>query len=199
MENQNKLHQLYMQYERCENCSLSKTRTNIVFGDGNPNSDIVFIGEGPGYNEDIEGIPFCGAAGHLLDNYLDFVGASREDIYITNVVKCRPPNNRNPYAEEIKSCHEILKGQLDIISPKIIVTLGNVATKVFLNLKEGITELRGRWFEKNNYRILPMFHPAALLRDPSKKRDTAHDFELLQRHLILSRNRRVFVDKIKNL
>lgn len=204
MDNLEKLEKLYLQYSNCQNCNLSKDRTNIVFGEGNSKTGVIFIGEAPGHNEDIEGSPFCGAAGHLLNNYLDLIGAHRKDIYITNVVKCRPPNNRNPYVGEIKSCKIILDSQLEIISPAIIVTLGNVATKAFLNLKDGISELRGRWFQKDKYRILPMFHPAALLRDPEKKKDTSQDFEILKREFNLWKNkellnRKISLDKSKKL
>lgn len=191
-----RLEKMYLNYQSCQRCDLWKGRTNIVFGEGNINTAILFVGEAPGYNEDIEGVPFCGAAGYLLNNYLDLIGAERKDIYITNVVKCRPPNNRNPYIKEIESCKEILSNQLEIISPKIIVTLGNIATKAFINLPNGITELRGRWFQKNEYKILPMFHPAALLRDPDKKKDTTKDFELLRREFNLWRNKQLLNHKV---
>lgn len=204
MDNLKELEKLYSQYSNCQNCDLSKNRTNIIFGEGSPNTEIIFIGEAPGRNEDIEGSPFCGAAGHLLNNYLDLINATRKDIYITNVIKCRPPNNRNPYIEEIKSCKVILNLQLEIISPKIIVTLGNIATQTFLNLNEGILKLRGRWFQKNNYKILPMFHPVDLLRDPKKKKDAIKDFNLLKREFNLWKNKqilnhKVFLDKSKKL
>lgn len=200
MGDENKFQKLVINYQNCQNCTLFKSRTNVVFGEGNLNPGIIFVGEAPGRNEDISGSPFCGAAGELLNNYLEYIGFNRQDTYITNVVKCRPPNNRSPYIAEVKSCNEILSQELEILAPKIIVTLGNIATKKFLNLNKGITELRGKWFEKNQYKILPMFHPAALLRDPNKKNDTVKDFELLKREFNLWKNkellnREVFIDK----
>ncbi len=195
MEKMERLKELYIKYQNCQNCFLWKNRSNIVFGSGDFNVEILFIGEAPGHNEDIEKRPFCGAAGHLLDNYLNFINMDRKDIYITNIVKCRPPNNRNPYKEEIKMCKPILDEQLEILSPKIIITLGNIATQSYLNLSDGISSLRGQWFEKDNIKTIPMFHPAALLRDPQKKEVTKHDFLLLKREFMLLQNKKLLFNK----
>ncbi len=150
----------------CTRCPLHQRRTNVVFGVGDPNADLMFVGEGPGQQEDIEGLPFVGRSGQLLDRLmLEEMGLTRAYCYICNVVKCRPPNNRDPLPDEIAACHPYLAAQLDLIDPKVIVTLGNFATKLLLNSTEGITRLRGRAYPRPDGRTLvPTFHPAAALR-----------------------------------
>ncbi|MGC8545595.1 MAG: uracil-DNA glycosylase [Athalassotoga sp.] len=152
----------------CTACQLSQTRTNVVVGEGNIHSPIVFVGEGPGEDEDLSGRPFVGRAGQLFDKILESAGFVRKDLYITNVVKCRPPGNRTPYTEEILACSHFLMAQIAIINPQIIVTLGATALNFFIN--GSITESRGKFFEwKGNIRIFPMFHPSYLLRNQSKE------------------------------
>jgi len=155
----------------CSRCILHRGRKNIVFGEGNPNAELVFVGEGPGQEEDIQGRPFVGAAGQLLtDIIVKGMKISREDVYICNIVKCRPPENRNPEPDEILACEPFLIKQLQSIKPKIIIGLGNVAVKTLLKTKEGITSLRGNWKSYQGIPLMPTFHPAYLLRNPSDKR-----------------------------
>lgn len=151
----------------CTSCELSKTRTKVVPGEGNVHSPIIFVGEGPGEEEDLSGRPFVGKAGQLLDKILESAGFVRNELYITNVVKCRPPNNRVPYQEEILACSHFLMAQIAVINPKIIVPLGSTALNFFMS--GSITEMRGKFFEwKGEIRIFPMFHPSYLLRNQSK-------------------------------
>ncbi len=155
----------------CTRCKLHKGRRNIVFGEGNPNAALVFVGEGPGKEEDEQGRPFVGAAGQLLtDIIVKGMRLSRDDVYICNIVKCRPPNNRNPEPDEIMACELFLIKQLQSIKPKIIIGLGNVAVKTLLKTKEGITSLRGTWKTYQGIPLMPTFHPAYLLRTPADKR-----------------------------
>lgn len=153
----------------CTKCDLYKNRTNVVIDTGNRNADIMFIGEGPGANEDLQGIPFVGEAGKLMDLAFQGVGIKREEVYIANIVKCRPPGNRNPEKNEAESCMEYLKSQIALVKPKIIILLGSVALKNIMGEQYGITSNRGKWIEKDGIMYLPTFHPAALLRDESKK------------------------------
>ena len=153
----------------CNKCKLCKTRTNIVFGTGNKNADLMFIGEGPGQDEDIQGIPFVGKAGKLMNMAFEGIGINREDVYIANIVKCRPPLNRNPENDEAVACMDYLRNQVMLIKPKIIVLLGNVALKNILGNEFAITTARGKWVEKKGILYMPTFHPAALLRDDTKK------------------------------
>lgn len=153
----------------CEKCNLCKTRKNVVIGDGNKNAEIMFIGEGPGADEDIAGIPFVGKAGKLMNKAFEGIGIKREEVYIANIVKCRPPNNRNPEYEEADLCKEYLDSQIKLVNPKIIVLLGSVALKNILGKEYGITASRGKIIEKDGIKYIPTFHPAALLRDESKK------------------------------
>jgi len=154
----------------CSRCKLHKGRKNIVFGEGDPNSVLVFVGEGPGYEEDQQGRPFVGAAGQLLtDIIVKGIKLRREDVYICNIVKCRPPNNRNPEPDEISACEPFLLKQLEAIKPKIIIALGNIAAKTLLKTGEGITSLRGRWQTYHGIAVMPTFHPAYLLRNPKDK------------------------------
>ena len=153
----------------CRKCKLCENRTNIVFGTGNRNAKVMFIGEGPGADEDIKGIPFVGKAGKLMDEAFKGIGIKREEIYIANIVKCRPPANRNPEKDEVASCMDYLRNQVMLIKPEIIVLLGSVALKNILGEEYGITSSRGKWIEKKGISYMPTWHPAALLRDNSKK------------------------------
>lgn len=164
----------------CYKCELCKKRHNVVFGEGNKNADIMFIAEGPGRNEDLMGRPFVGKAGQLLDKMLESIDLKREDIYIANIVKCRPDNNRNPNNNEIKSCLPYLRWQVKIINPKIIYLLGSVASKVIIRDDFRITKERGNIIKKGNLYIIPSYHPAALLRDESKKRPAFMDLKKLR-------------------
>lgn len=167
--------------QNCTKCSLAKTRTSTVFGAGDPNSIIMFIGEAPGYYEDKQGKPFVGKAGILFDKMLAAIDLSRKDIYIANVLKCRPPNNRNPFAEESEKCLDYLRAQVKIIRPDILVCLGAVAAKSIINKDFRITRNRGKWYEKGGFHIITTYHPAALLRDPCKKRAAWEDLKLIKK------------------
>ena len=165
--------------EKCQKCKLCKTRTNIVFGVGNKNADIMFIGEGPGADEDAQGEPFVGKAGRLMDMAFTSLGIKREEMYIANIVKCRPPFNRNPEQDEEQACLNYLRNQVILVKPKIIVLLGNVALKNILGSEYAITASRGKWVEKRGIHYMPTWHPAALLRDESKKIDFINDLKLV--------------------
>lgn len=165
----------------CNRCPLHTTRTNVVFGEGNPKATIMFIGEGPGFNEDKQGRPFVGAAGHLFDRMLNAIELKREDVYIANIVKCRPPNNRNPLTEETRVCIEYLRWQVKLINPKIIVCLGAVSAQNIISRDFKITKDRGIWVELGNFYVMPTYHPAALLRDENKKRPAWEDFKNIKR------------------
>lgn len=149
---------------------LEQTAANLVFGEGDPNANVVFIGEAPGEQEDETGRPFVGRAGQLFDQILDSVNINRDDVYITNIVKYRPPANRNPTPEEIQASEPLLMEQLQLLRPQIVATLGNVPTQYFLSTKEGITKTRGNWFDWHGIKLMPLFHPAYLLRNPSRKK-----------------------------
>ena len=161
----------------CNKCKLCSNRNNIVFGCGNKNADLMLIGEGPGADEDIQGIPFVGKAGKLMNAAFDALGINRDDIYIANVVKCRPPNNRNPEKDEEMACLDYLRNQVILVKPKIIVLLGSVALKAILGNEYSITSSRGKWIEKKGILYMPTFHPAALLRDEKKKIDFYNDLK----------------------
>ena len=161
----------------CNKCKLCSNRNNIVFGCGNKNADLMLIGEGPGADEDIQGIPFVGKAGKLMNAAFDALGINRDDIYIANVVKCRPPNNRNPEKDEEMACLDYLRNQVILVKPKIIVLLGSVALKAILGNEYSITASRGKWIEKKGILYMPTFHPAALLRDEKKKIDFYNDLK----------------------
>lgn len=148
----------------CLRCRLAETRTNVVWADGNLDSEVLFIGEGPGFHEDQQGIPFVGAAGQLLDRLLGDVGLDRTQVAIVNVVKCRPPGNRDPQPDEIEACKPYLDAQIGHMKPKVIVTLGNFATRFILEEQVGITKARGQRYERRNATVIPTFHPAAALR-----------------------------------
>lgn len=158
--------------ELCNNCSLAQSRTNIVFSDGVPNSKLMLIGEAPGYNEDKQGKPFVGKAGQLLDKIFESVGLSRkENIYICNTIKCRPPENRDPLPEEKEACRAFLDAQIEILKPRIILLCGKVALNSMLNTTIGITRVRGKWFEgPYGSKMMPIFHPSYLLRNDSHEK-----------------------------
>jgi DNA polymerase len=167
----------------CMRCKLSGGRTQIVFGVGNPKAELVFVGEGPGAEEDAQGVPFVGAAGQLLTKMIEAMGLRRQDVYICNVVKCRPPGNRDPEPEEIEACEPFLKAQLAAIQPRAIVALGRFAVQTLLRDKTAITRLRGTWRELNGIRLMPTFHPAYLLRNPSEKRRAWSDLQQVMKFL----------------
>jgi DNA polymerase len=153
----------------CAKCKLSRGRGNLVFGEGNPDARLMFIGEGPGREEDLQGRPFVGDAGKLLNRLIERMGFKREDVYITNVVKCRPPMNRDPEQDEIATCMPFLKRQIGIISPEVIMTLGRIAAQSILGVKTPISRLRGKFTEFERIPLMPTFHPAYLLRNPKDK------------------------------
>jgi uracil-DNA glycosylase len=157
------LRELGREASTCTRCRLAKGRTQVVFGVGNPHAGLMFIGEGPGYYEDKQGEPFVGAAGQLLTKLLGEIGLRREDVYICNVVKCRPPGNRDPLPDEIESCRPYLEGQLENIQPRVIVTLGNFATRFILDRQVSISRVRGQRFTIDGRTVIPTFHPAAVL------------------------------------
>lgn len=167
----------------CNKCKLCSGRKKIVFGCGNKKADIMFIGEGPGADEDIQGEPFVGKAGQLMNKAFEALEIERKDVYIANIVKCRPPQNRNPEKDEVKACMDYLRNQVLLIKPKIIVLLGSVALKNILGEEYGITNSRGKWIERKGIWYMPTFHPAALLRDESKKIDFWRDLKLIKNKL----------------
>lgn len=163
----------------CNRCKLYKTRQNIVFGTGNKNAKIMFIGEGPGADEDRLGEPFVGKAGKLMDMAFQATGINRQEVYIANIVKCRPPSNRNPEKDECDACLNYLRNQVILVKPDIIVLLGSVALKNILGQEYSITASRGKWIEKKGIKYMPTWHPAALLRDETKKIDFIKDLKLV--------------------
>ena len=163
----------------CRRCELCEGRTHVVFGDGSPDAKVLIVGEAPGKNEDLQGKPFVGAAGKYLDELLAIAGLEREEVYIANVLKCRPPGNRNPKPEEIQACADYLREQTRIISPEYIVTLGNFATKFILRTDVGITRLRGTLQRAGRFKVFPVFHPAAAIYDRSKQPVLEDDFAKL--------------------
>ena len=163
--------------KKCRKCRLCETRKNVVFGVGNREADIMLIGEGPGADEDAQGEPFVGKAGKLMNMAFDMLGIKREEVYIANIVKCRPPNNRNPQDDEAENCLDYLRNQVILVKPKIIVLLGSVALKNILGKEYGITASRGKWIEKKGILYMPTWHPAALLRDETKKIDFIKDLQ----------------------
>jgi uracil-DNA glycosylase family 4 len=167
----------------CLACDLCKTRTNVVFGVGNRQTDLLFVGEAPGANEDQQGEPFVGRAGQLLNNMLAAISLRREDIYIANVIKCRPPNNRDPKPEEVRQCTPYLKRQIELLQPKLIVALGRVAAHFLLGSTESMANLRNRNFTYQNIPLLVTFHPAYLLRSPTEKAKAWQDLQKIQRLL----------------
>ncbi len=171
MKSYSSLKKLNSDCVNCTSCSLSITRKKVVVGKGNETARIVIIGEGPGEQEDITGLPFVGRAGKMLDTALSSVDIDPlKDCYITNIVKCRPPNNRKPTSSEVETCIPWLYEQVNLLSPKIIILAGSTAVQSFLGIKEPISKIRGQWIEKNNIKYMPIFHPSYLLRNPSKDR-----------------------------
>jgi len=171
----------------CERCGLSKARTQTVFGEGDSRARLVFIGEGPGYEEDQQGRPFVGAAGQLLTKIIQAMGLTREEVYIGNIIKCRPPGNRNPAPEETEACLPYLERQLKAIQPEYICALGAVAARTLLKTESSISRLRGRLHSYGKISLMPTFHPAYLLRNPDKKRDVWEDMQVLMREMGLKR------------
>jgi DNA polymerase len=168
----------------CTRCKLhTMGRTQVVFGVGNPNANLMFVGEAPGADEDIQGIPFIGRAGQLLTKIIEAMGMTRDDVYIANVIKCRPPQNRNPEPDEVETCEPFLFRQIDIIQPKVIVALGKFGAQTLLRTLDPISRLRGRVFEYRGSKLIPTFHPAYLLRNPSSKREVWEDMKLVRRLL----------------
>jgi uracil-DNA glycosylase len=168
----------------CQRCKLCSGRTNLVFGVGNPHANLMFVGEGPGRDEDLQGEPFVGRAGQLLTDIITKgMGLKREDVYIANVVKCRPPENRNPEPDEVAACEPFLKKQIDLIRPKIIVGLGKFAVQTLLQSKVPITKLRGNWHSYHGIKLMPTFHPAYLLRNPADKKLVWEDIKKVIKEL----------------
>lgn len=167
----------------CHACELCETRTNCVFGTGNKNADILFVGEAPGDNEDKTGTPFVGRAGQLLDKFLYAVDIDRKDVYIANILKCRPPKNRDPLPEEENACIDFLRRQVKLIEPKIIVCLGRIAAMRLIKPDFKITVEHGKWFKKGDYLISAVYHPALLLRDPRRKEDMLVDMKEIKAQL----------------
>lgn len=161
----------------CNHCKLCSKRTNIVFGVGNPNAELMFIGEGPGGDEDEQGIPFVGRAGQLLTKIIEAMNYKREEVYIANIVKCRPPNNRNPEPDEVSSCIGFLIKQVEIVKPKVIVCLGSVATRNLLQTEDKITKIRGNFTNWQGIPVMPTYHPAFLLRNPNMKKPVWEDMQ----------------------
>lgn len=164
----------------CRECPLRKSAAQVVFGRGSPDAVLMFVGEAPGADEDRKGEPFVGKAGQLLDKIIGVAGINRSDIYITNVCKCRPPGNRTPKDSEADACQPYLTRQIEIIQPRIIVCLGSLATQRLVHPRAKVTSVRGRVFEKGGIKIIPTFHPAALLRDPEKKKPVWQDFKIIR-------------------
>ncbi|MFW5686640.1 MAG: uracil-DNA glycosylase [Halanaerobium sp.] len=166
---------------KCHRCQLRDGANGVVMGEGNIDNKIMLVGEGPGANEDRLGRPFVGRAGKLMDKILEAVNLKREDLYITNVIKCRPPGNRVPHQNEFEACVSILKAEIELIQPKVIVTLGSTATKYLIDPEESITRVRGKWFKRGDIYFLPTFHPAYLLRNENMKKHSWHDFILIKK------------------
>ncbi len=167
--------------ENCRRCNLHSTRKHIVFGKGNSNADLVLVGEAPGTDEDFKGEPFIGAAGQLLTRIIQAIGLKRDDVYITNIIKCHPPGNRNPQVDEIEACKPFLVKQLKAIRPRIICALGAFATQTLLETDESISSLRGKFYQFGEIKLMPVYHPAYLLRNPHKKREAWKDMQLIEK------------------
>ena len=161
----------------CRRCKLHMKRTTLVFGVGNPDADLMFVGEAPGCDEDLQGIPFVGRAGQLLTKIIESIDLRRDDVYIANVIKCRPPNNRNPAPDEVRTCEPFLFAQIEAIRPRVIVALGSFAVRTLLRTEDAISRLRGRSYDYRGATLIPTFHPAYLLRSPDRKRDVWEDMK----------------------
>jgi uracil-DNA glycosylase family 4 len=169
--------------KQCTACRLQRGRTHVVFGVGNPHAELMFAGEAPGRDEDLQGEPFVGRAGQLLTRIIEAIGMQRQDVYIANVIKCRPPNNRNPEADEIAHCEPYLIRQIALVRPRLIVALGTFAAQTLLKTKLPISQLRGRFHTYQGVKLMPTFHPAFLLRNPERKRAVWEDMQMVQREL----------------
>ncbi len=169
----------------CQRCALARTRKNAVPGEGNIDTNLMFVGEAPGGDEDIQGKPFVGKAGQLLTRIINAMTFERKDIYITNIIKCRPPHNRNPYSEEIDKCKGYLLKQIDMINPKVIVTLGKVASDFFIRSTKGMTSLRGEFYDFGNIKVMPTFHPSYLVRNPGNKQIKKMVWEDMKKVMVL--------------
>lgn len=182
-QNLGQLESFFHEIKECMKCPLGATRTNFVFGVGSPKADLMFVGEAPGRDEDLKGIPFVGRAGQLLTLMLQSIGLSREEVFIANVLKCRPPNNRDPQAEEIEKCEPYLLKQIEMISPKLIVTLGRFASASLLRTKSALGTLREQMHDYNQLPLIVTYHPAALLRNPTLKRQAWEDLTKISDYL----------------
>lgn len=180
------LEQIREEMGDCQRCSLAPGRTQLVFGVGDPNADLMFVGEGPGADEDVQGEPFVGKAGQLLTKMIGAMGLSRDQVYIANIVKCRPPGNRNPAPDEIATCRPFLDQQIAAIAPKVICALGKFSAQTLLNTQTRISDLRGHFHDWNGLKVLPTFHPAYLLRNPSEKKRVWADLKLIMSELALA-------------
>src|SRR2546422_7733143 len=178
----------------CQRCKLAPARTHIVFGSGNPNAELVFVGEAPGYDEDQQGLPFVGRAGQLLTKIIESIDLKREDVYICNVLKCRPPDNRNPEPDEVAMCNPFLKRQLATIRPKIVCCLGTFAAQTVLQTAAPVSRLRGQFFDMDGMRVIATFHPAYLLRSPDKKREVWEDMKQIRAELFRIRSSAMYAD-----
>ena len=167
----------------CTRCRLSGTRTNLVFGVGSPDADLMFIGEAPGRDEDVQGEPFVGRAGQLLTDIIKAMKPSRDQVYIANVIKCRPPENRNPEPDELEACRPFIRRQVEIIQPKVIVTLGRFALQSLTEKSYAISSVRGQWLDYNGIKVMPTYHPAYLLRNPAAKKDVWSDMKKVMAEL----------------
>jgi DNA polymerase len=182
-EREEKLALLEQQVKRCDRCALCQSRTNTVFGKGSSSCKILFVGEAPGEHEDREGKPFVGAAGKLLDHFIDFLGLEEEEYYIANILKCRPPKNRDPLPEEEEACLPFLREQVRILKPAMLVCLGRIAAQRIISPDFRITRQHGVFFQHNGMKMMATFHPSALLRDPSKKEEALKDFKKILEEL----------------
>ena len=177
------LEEVWSDLGECTRCRLSESRRHIVFGEGNPRARLLFVGEGPGGDEDVQGRPFVGAAGQLLTRIIGAMGLAREEVYIANIIKCRPPRNRNPEPDEIDTCFPFLQRQIDAIGPEVICALGKFAAQTLLRTEAPISALRGRFHEYRGIPVMPTFHPAYLLRNAERKRDTWEDVQKIMARL----------------
>ena len=194
-----KLKELYIRIRDCQMCGLCKSRTKFVFGSGSAYAEVMFVGEAPGKNEDLQGLPFVGQAGKLLDELLGLIGFDRSEVFIANVLKCRPPGNRDPQTEEINICKDHLMEQIRIIEPKIICTLGKFSTQLLLNTDKGITGLRGKVFRIDNRIVMPINHPAAALYMPSKMEILKQDFQKIKKLIVSDTEASDFQQNISSL
>lgn len=185
-ENPGGLSALREEVLNCTGCSLCETRKNVVFGSGSPNAELMFVGEAPGEDEDIQGLPFVGRAGQLLTKIIEAMGLKRSDVYIANILKCRPPNNRAPLPTEITSCEDNVKRQISLIKPKVICTLGKFASQTLLRSDAPISSLRGKFHDYNGVKVMPTFHPAYLLRNPAEKKIVWGDMKKIMKELCLN-------------